>query len=131
MRQQGWNVQAFPELVVQHYRPAGSAGGLVRGWYRQGQMDYAVGSVPLFEIAKCVRRIPEHPFVVGALTRLAAFGLSYVAQAPRLVSPEFMCYLREEQRQRLRAMIRSRPKAPALNPPTDKGTQKPLASGLS
>lgn len=131
VRQQGWSAQAFPELVVHHYRPGGSTEGFVRGWYRQGLMDYSLGSVPLFEIAKCVRRIPEHPFVVGALTRLAAFGLSYVARAPRLVSPEFMRYLREEQRQRLRAIIRSGPKAPESNPPTDEGTQKRLASGLS
>jgi glycosyltransferase involved in cell wall biosynthesis len=131
VRQQGWGVQAFPELVVHHYRPAASAGGFVRGWYRQGLMDYSLGSVPLFEIVKCVRRIPEHPFVIGALARLAAFGASYVVRAPRLVPPEFMRYLREEQRQRLRAMIRSGPKAQELNSLFETARQKTLASGPS
>lgn len=107
VRQKGWVVRAFPHLVVRHYRPAASAGGLVRGWYRQGQMDYSLGSVPLFELVKCLRRIPEHPIVVGALARLAAFGLSYVTRVPRLVSPDFIQYLRKEQRKRLRTMFGS------------------------
>lgn len=110
VRQLGWRVQAFPDLVVRHYRPAASAGGFVRGWYRQGLMDYSLGSVPLFEIAKCIRRIPERPFVIGALARLAAFGFCYVVRAPRLVTPEFMHYLRKEQHQRLRAMIHPAPR---------------------
>jgi len=105
VRQLGRRVRAFPDLVVRHYRPAASAGGFVRGWYRQGLMDYSLGSVPLFEVVKCLRRIPERPFVVGALARLAAFGFSHIVRAPRLVTPEFMRYLRKEQHQRLRAMV--------------------------
>lgn len=106
VRQKGWIVRSFPDLVVRHYRPAASAGGFVRGWYRQGQMDYSLGSVPLFEIVKCLRRIPEHPIFVGALARMVAFSVSYLMRAPRLVPPEFVRYLRQEQRRRLFAMIR-------------------------
>ena len=130
-RKNGWGVRSFPELPVRHYRPTASAGGIVRGRYRQGLVDYSLGSLPLFEIVKCVRRISERPFVIGALVRLAAFGASYVAHAPRLVPPELMRYLREEQRQRLLAMVRLGPKAPELNSSVDKVVQKTLGSGLS
>lgn len=120
VRQRGWHVRAFPDLVVRHYRPSASADGFVRGWYRQGLMDYSLGSVPLFEIVKCLRRIPERPFFIGALARMAAFGVSYVVRAPRLVTPEFMRYLRQEQHQRLHAMIRLGSEATGWTPSLDR-----------
>ena len=103
-RQRGWIVEAFPELVVRHYRPAGSAGGVLRGHYRQGRMDHSLGSLPLFEAVKCLRRIPEQPFLAGALSRMLGFAYSYLARAPRLLPPEVVCELRDEQRGRLRSM---------------------------
>ena len=30
-----WRVEAFPDLPVEHYRPSASAGGFIRGCYRQ------------------------------------------------------------------------------------------------
>jgi glycosyltransferase involved in cell wall biosynthesis len=112
----GWRVRSFPELPVRHYRPTSSAGGIVRSRYRQGLMDYSLGCLPMFEIVKCLHRIAAHPFVIGSLARLAAFGVSYIVRAPRSVTPEVVQYLREEQRQRLRAMIGLRPEMPKLDP---------------
>ncbi|HTR67368.1 MAG TPA: glycosyltransferase family A protein [Terriglobales bacterium] len=112
-RQRGWMVEAFADLVVQHYRPAGSAGGVVRGWYRQGRMDHSLGTLPLFELVKCLRRIPERPFVLGTAARIMAFLYSYLIGAPRLVPPDVVHELREEQRRRLRGMIGLRPHPPA------------------
>ena len=104
-RQRGWIVEAFPELVVKHYRPAGSAGGVLRGHYRQGRMDHSLGSLPLFEVVKCLRRIPEQPFLAGALARMLGFAYSHLIRAPRLVPTEVVRELRDEQRGRLRWMV--------------------------
>lgn len=109
VRRLGMRVYSFPDLVVLHHRPAASAGGFVRGWYRQGLMDYSLGSVPLFEFIKCVRRLREHPIGIGAFARFVAFVISYAVRAPRLMDSDFIEYLRREQWQRIWAIFQ--PKA--------------------
>ncbi len=110
VRMRGWTVQAFPDLKAFHHRPTGTGGNLLRYWYRQGKMDYAFGSLPSFEVVKCARRVRENPFGFGAFARWVGFVGSWISRSPRLVSKEFIDYLRQEQRQRLRAMIRSTPR---------------------
>jgi poly-beta-1,6-N-acetyl-D-glucosamine synthase len=100
-RMRGWRVQSFADLPVFHHRPTNGAGGLVRGQFRQGLEDYSLGSDPVFEIAKCARRLTEWPFGIGALTRLSGFVWAYWAVGDRLVPEEFMRFLRKEQRDRL------------------------------
>lgn len=131
VRMRGWTVQAFPELKAFHHRATGTGGSLVRYWYRQGKMDHALGSLPSFEIVKCARRVVENPFGLGAAARWVGFCLSSLRRSPRLVSKEFMNYLREEQRQRLRAMIRLRSKPPESNSSTDITLQRTLGTGPS
>lgn len=115
VRMRGWKVQAFPDLKAFHHRGTGAGGNLMRYLYRQGKMDYALGSLPSFEVVKCARRVTKNPFALGAAVRWVGFCVSVLRRAPRLVSKEFIDYLREEQRQRLQAMIRSGSKAPQLN----------------
>lgn len=105
-RQLGWTVRAYPNLPVRHLRPTAQAEGLLRGRFRQGRMDYSVGSLAAFELLKCVRRLLERPLVIGAIARYIGFCFSSVSRAPRLVSDDFVCYLRKEQRQRLRELLR-------------------------
>ncbi|MGA2202149.1 MAG: glycosyltransferase family 2 protein [Terriglobales bacterium] len=131
VRMRGWKVQAFPELKAFHHRATGTGGSLLRYLYRQGKMDYALGSLPSFEIVKCARRVMENPFVLNAAARWTGFCVSSLRRAPRLVSKEFIDYLREEQRQRLRAMIRAGSKAPEFNSSVDKPVQKTLGSAPS
>jgi len=100
-RMKGWHVEAFPDLIVFHHRPTGSAGGILRGLFRQGKMDYSLGYLPLFEIIKLVPRICSKPYFIGAMTRLAGFVDSYCRKGKRSVSPEFIAFLRGEQRDRL------------------------------
>jgi len=100
-RMHGWRVESFPNLVVRHHRRTGSASGLLRSWYREGLMDYSIGSHPVFEVTKLVRRIPERPFFLGALTRFASFAIANLRRNGRMVSPEFVAFLRKEQTERL------------------------------
>jgi biofilm PGA synthesis N-glycosyltransferase PgaC len=104
-RMRGWTVKALPELKVLHNRPTGGADSVMRHRFREGKMDHSVGSYPGFELLKCVRRVPERPFGIGALVRLAGFCWSHVRNEPRLVSLEFMNFLRTEQKNRLKALL--------------------------
>jgi glycosyltransferase involved in cell wall biosynthesis len=100
-RMNGWRVEAFAELPAFHHRPTGTAAGLLRYWYRQGLMDFSLGSYPLFEVVKLVRRLPSKPYVLGALARLMGFVSAYWRGDWRPVSAEFVEFLRNEQRKRL------------------------------
>lgn len=100
-RQYGWKVKTF-DLPVHHFRPTAGAEGLLRGRLRQGRMDYSVGSLFLFEILKCVRRLRESPAILGALIRFCGYWGSFLRAEPLLAPDDFVAYLRLEQRQRLR-----------------------------
>lgn len=104
-RMKGWQVQAFPELRVFHHRPGSSAGGIIMGKFQQGLMDYSIGSHPLFEVGKCLRRFKEKPYFLGALFRMAGFIWPYFGNEKRQVPDELIKYLRSKQKQRVRKII--------------------------
>ncbi len=108
-RMQGWTVKAFADLKVMHHRRTGTADSAMRHAFRQCMMDYSVGSLPTFELFKCARRIPEWPIAIGAAARLTGFCWSCFTRQPRLVSPEFVSFLRNEQRERLRLFFNGTP----------------------
>lgn len=97
----GWKTQAFPELEILHNRPTGTADNLWRSRIREGRHDYSFGSDPIFELVKCLRRLPAKPFLIGAALRFAGFAWSYIRKDPRAVTPEMIAFLRHEQRERL------------------------------
>jgi biofilm PGA synthesis N-glycosyltransferase PgaC len=101
----GWEVEAFPELKIFHHRHTGEGENLSRHKFRQGRMDYSLGSNPLFEVLKCLERVPERPFLVGSLARLAGFCWSYLCRNERPVSAEFIAFLRSEQRQKVLSLF--------------------------
>lgn len=102
-RMKGWDVEAFEGLPVQHHRFVGSAGGHLRGRFRQGLMDFSLGYLPLFELVKCARRLAERPAVLGAFVRLIGFYCAYLTVRKRSVPQEFIQFLRTEQSDRLTA----------------------------
>jgi poly-beta-1,6-N-acetyl-D-glucosamine synthase len=104
-RKNGLTVTAFPEIAAYHHKPGEAKRGAVRDAIRQGRMDYAVGSHPIFELVKCVRRIKERPFVLRALFRLLGFTWSAFKREGAAVSADVVCYLRSEQLKRLRKLV--------------------------
>jgi poly-beta-1,6-N-acetyl-D-glucosamine synthase len=104
-RMRGWGVKAFADLPVFHLRPTGSADRIMRHLFRQGRMDYSLGSYPPFEVLKLVRRFPSKPYVSGALVRLSGFLLGYWLREERPVTQEFIRFLRTEQKNALRSLF--------------------------
>jgi poly-beta-1,6-N-acetyl-D-glucosamine synthase len=101
VRMNGWEDRAFPELKVFHYRPTASAGGIIKGSFRRGRMDYSLGVHPLFEFASCMRRVTGKPYLMGSIARFLGFLRGYFYRQNRAVSPDFIEYLREDQIRRL------------------------------
>lgn len=100
-RMSGWTVESFPDLPVCHFRPTASAGGIVRGRFRQGLLDYSIGSGVSFEVIKCISRVTTRPYFIGSLARLAGYLWSLCRREPYAVSPEIVEYLRAEQNARM------------------------------
>jgi poly-beta-1,6-N-acetyl-D-glucosamine synthase len=101
----GWKSESVPGLKVYHHRHTGEADNLLRHKFRQGHMDYALGSEPFFEILKCVERFPEKPLILGGVSRLCGYFLSLIRRDSRPVSRDFISHIRTEQRQKLSSLF--------------------------
>jgi glycosyltransferase involved in cell wall biosynthesis len=100
-RMLGWNASSFPEIRATELRDAAGEGPVLARRIKEGRMDYSMGCLPAFELIKCMRRVRERPFVVGAMTRLSSYCLQSIRRPPRLVPREVIQSLRKEQRKRL------------------------------
>jgi glycosyltransferase involved in cell wall biosynthesis len=101
-KMRGWQTEAFSDLRISHYRPTGTKGSHLNHVFRQGKMDYSLGSYPPFEIFKCLRRIPQKPLFIGGIARLLGFSWSSLIHEDRPVTSEFVAFLRKEQKERMR-----------------------------
>jgi GT2 family glycosyltransferase len=103
----GWQVRSFPELRVLHDPgPEGAWLSLRRG-IRQGRMDFAMGSHPLFELVRLSRRVRIGLPALVCLVRLAAFMWGYCKREKRLVSREFIRFLRAQEGMKVRQYLHS------------------------
>lgn len=101
----GWHVRAFDDLPVRHHRRTASAGSVLRNRFRQGRADYALGYAPWFEVLKCAKRFLDPPIAIGSALWLSGFAWSCVKAEPRPVSPQFVAFLRNQQRARFAGRI--------------------------
>ena len=106
----GWRVRSFPELGVHHLRATGARGSMLRYCYREGFMDFALGSHPLFEVAKVAKKSVTRPYLFNGLARMLGF-LVACASGKRMVPPAFVAFLQSEQLGRLRSLMPSPQKA--------------------
>lgn len=102
----GWRVESVPSLHVFHHRHTGASTSLLSDRFRLGKLDYSLGSAPLFELLKCIQRLPETPFFMGGVARFAGFIWSYLCAEERPVPEEFIAFLRSEQKLRVRSLFR-------------------------
>jgi len=106
-RMKGWEVRTFSDLPVVHHRPTGSAATtLWRALFRRGKEDYTIGYSALFEIAKCIRRMRERPFVIASALALCGYIVAWLTCQRSVLPDEFLRYLRQEQVSRILGALR-------------------------
>ena len=106
-RMYGWEVETFPDIVLYHHRPTGTASSNnVMALVRDGIRSYSLGYHPFFQLARCLYRIKEKPYIIAGLSYLVGYTWAFLRGYKRPVSNEFVKYLRSEQMQRLRAIFR-------------------------
>lgn len=102
-RMRGWRVRAFDLKAFHHRRVSGGNGRVFKSRFRHGVAHYLLGYHPLFEIMKCAYRVQDRPYLLGALCTLAGYAWSAAIGYERPVSGEFVDFIRNEQKERLRS----------------------------
>ena len=97
----GWGTRSFPELHLQHHRHTGTAEGIWNGLVKNGRANYVCGYHPLFMLAKCLRRLPHRPYLVGSLALFYGFVSGYLKQVPQVDDLKTIGFLRRQQLGRL------------------------------
>jgi hypothetical protein len=109
VRMNGWRVRTFKDLEVRHYRRAGtSKGGILHARYRQGVHEFTLGYHPLFELARCVSRLRQRPYVVGSLWRYSGYVSSAIKRLPHVLPDDVVKHVHKEQLGRLRDRLSGR-----------------------
>jgi poly-beta-1,6-N-acetyl-D-glucosamine synthase len=104
----GWDVEAFEELEVYHHKQSGVTIGNLSAIFREGKMFYALGSHPLFEITKSIKRIIYKPYFLYAFIRMVGYLWPYCKRQKRPVSGEFIKFLRNEQWSKLKTVFKKK-----------------------
>jgi len=105
-RMNGWRTRTFTERVCVHHRELGSAQHSKLGTkFRDGTLDYLLGSHPVWELFRTVYQTTRRPWLIGALTLLAGYISAMVRRLERPIPPELVTFRRKEQMQRLRTFL--------------------------
>jgi poly-beta-1,6-N-acetyl-D-glucosamine synthase len=106
-RMRGWTTISFQDIPIFHHKPVGT--GAARNYskiaWRSGMTEYYIGTIPLFAIAKSVRRWRAKPILLSSLIRLCAYFSLFLTGKRRDVDTELNNYVRFEQALRLRNLI--------------------------
>jgi poly-beta-1,6-N-acetyl-D-glucosamine synthase len=97
----GWRTRSVPDLKVIHFRPTGAAEGVWRDGVKNGRADYISGYHLLFMIAKCVKRMFQKPYVIGAAAHAYGFATGYLKRIPQIQDSALIRYIRNQQMRRL------------------------------
>ncbi len=112
-RRCGYKTQTFPDLRVEHLKPRNAAFGhpLRRKW-QLGLRDYALAYHPLYELLKCASRLRPPPLITGAAAWFLGYCWATCSRRRRVLAPEIVRFIREEQLDRLSRLVRRRPRVP-------------------
>ena len=112
-RQHGWSVRSYTDVVAKHYRCTGTAkGSLNQAAFRGGKKLFVIGYHPLFEFVKLLR-FRSLSGLVQNICEMAGYTVAALGRFERQVPDDFVAFLREEQKERLKHLFLHR-KDPAM-----------------
>jgi hypothetical protein len=92
-----WEVIAHSDLPVSHFRPRSGSLNSIPSYFQTGKMDYNLGYMLPFEIAKCLRRLPDRPRVAAAIAQLAGYMQAWYENEDRVGPSAYRVRFRREQ----------------------------------
>lgn len=93
----GWKTQSFPDLKVVHHRSTGTADGQWRTHIKYGRANYVSGYHPLFVVVKCMKRLFQRPYLIGAAGLFWGFVSGYVKGIEQVNDKALIEYIRRQQ----------------------------------
>jgi biofilm PGA synthesis N-glycosyltransferase PgaC len=105
-KMKGWRVRCFPEIHAYHHEvPDNSARAKIPVCFRMGQMDYIMGGLPVFEIARCAARMLKRPFLVAGMAMFAGYIWAFIRGEEIRIPLEVLEFMQTEQKQKLLSKI--------------------------
>ncbi len=105
-RMKGWKTRSFAERRFFHHRPMGTAEvGRLGSAFAYGKKDYGVGSHPLWEFVRVIRRMARKPYLLSGVALGGGYLWGWVHHAPRAVSLELVQFHRREQMTKLKSIF--------------------------
>lgn len=99
-RMLGWIAESVHDepLRFLHLRQqGGSQKNLFAGRVRAGFGQYFMGTAPVYHLVRSLRRLPEHPALIGSALMIWGYFKSWVERRPRYDDPAFRRFLRSYQ----------------------------------
>lgn len=98
----GWKTEVMPDLPVIHPRKTGTAERSVwRVRFDYGMQAYAIGYSTLYMMAHGIYELGRRPYLLGSLIWTAGYGWAFLKRNERIVPPEVVRSIRQEQHRRL------------------------------
>lgn len=108
-RKNGWITQTFPEVIVRHYRPAGTAkGNKLKMRFEGGKFEYRFGYLYIYHFLRTLSNIDSIQNFFGALACLFGYLVCFVKKEKKAVDNDFINYVHFEQKQRIKNYFKSR-----------------------
>ena len=105
-RMKGWKTRTFTEMICHHHRTIGSAQHReLMARFKVGQLDYALGGHPVWEVFRTAYQMTKRPYLAGGLMVMAGYISASLKREVRPVSGELVAFRRREQMQRLRQLF--------------------------
>ena len=133
-RMKGWRVRKFPNCRVFEDRRTGTASANpLAARVKEGRRFHSLGYGILFYFLRCLYRAKDRPLFLGSAAALYGFLQSKFQRHAIVLPREVVRYLRDEQRQKLRATLgiakgsnKFFVKSPSLKPKPKYGSSAPL-----
>ena len=97
----GWTTKTFRDMPVLHYRYTGAAVGLWRNAIKNGLCNYVTGYHPLFMFLKCLKRLPDRPFLLQSVGLFYGFLSGYLRRIPPHSDRAVIAFVRKQQMNKL------------------------------
>lgn len=109
-RMRGYETRSFEdeELVARHHRPVGSADGLLRGRVRGGTVHHVLRFSLPWVLVKSLKVARSRPVGISGAAFLYGYLKASWRSAPRVDDPEYLRFVRRDERLRLRRALRGR-----------------------
>jgi glycosyltransferase involved in cell wall biosynthesis len=96
-REKGWMTRSFREKMIIHYRPLGSRTGMLKGNIRHGHIAYIVGRHPLYVLLRCLYRLFDRPYILGAFFYCFGYFHALLTRQKKIINKETEKFFKKEQ----------------------------------